>query len=105
MAFGTDTLFSSDLVRRMGRQLSKLARYMRPLEALRVATGAAGDLLAMSGPRNPYGGALGVIKEGALADLLVIDGDPAAALDWLENYFSSLRLIMKGGRIVKESLA
>jgi imidazolonepropionase-like amidohydrolase len=30
----------------------------------------------MSGPRNPYPGKLGIIQEGALADLLLVDGDP-----------------------------
>lgn len=70
-----------------------------------MATGAAGELLALSGPRAPYSGALGVIAKGAFADLLVVDGDPAAGLDWLEDYQKNLRLIMKGGQIVKEQLA
>ena len=37
-----------------------------------------GELLAMSGPRNPYPGRLGVIEENALADLILVDGDPIA---------------------------
>jgi imidazolonepropionase-like amidohydrolase len=78
---------------------------MSPLEALHKATGAAGDLLALSGPRNPYDGRLGVIAEGALADLLVVNGDPATGLDWLDDPANNLRLIMKGGRIYKEALA
>jgi imidazolonepropionase-like amidohydrolase len=105
MAFGTDTLFSAAGVGRMGRQLAKFSRYMPPLDALHLATGAAGELLALSGPRAPYDGRLGVIAEGALADLLVVDGDPASSLDWLETPDTSLRLIMKGGRIIKETLA
>jgi imidazolonepropionase-like amidohydrolase len=105
MSFGTDILFSDALVRRMGRQLAKFTRFMPPLEALRLATGAAGELLALSGPRAPYDGALGVIGEGALADLLVVDGDPAAGLGWLEDYQTNLRLIMKGGRVHKNALA
>jgi imidazolonepropionase-like amidohydrolase len=104
MSFGTDTLFSDDHVRRMGRQLAKLTRFMPPLDALHLATGAAGELLAQSGPRSPYDGALGVITKGAFADLLVVDGDPAASLDWLATYATSLRLIVKGGRIHKHTL-
>ena len=105
MSFGTDTLFSGELVRRMGRQLAKLTGFMPPLDALHLATGAAGELLALSGPRRPYEGALGVIAAGACADLLVVDGDPAAGLEWLESYDTSLRLIMKAGVVHKDTLA
>ncbi len=78
---------------------------MSPLEALHKATGAAGALLGLSGARSPYQGALGVIREGALADLLVVDGDPETDLAWLDTPDTSLRMIMKGGRIFKETLA
>lgn len=105
MAFGTDVLFNPTGAATQGRQLAKLTRFMAPLEALRMATGAAGDLLALSGERAPYQGALGVIAEGALADLLVWDGDPEASLDFIGTPDTSLRLVMKGGRIFKEALA
>ena len=101
-AFGTDILFAGS-GESQGRQLAKLARFMSPLEALHRATGAAGKLLAMSGPRATYDGALGVIAEGANADLLVVDGDPAADLSWLGDS-ANLRLIMKGGRVHKTTL-
>lgn len=104
LAFGTDVLFNPAGAASQGRQLAKFARYMSPLEALHKATGAAGELLAMSGPRAPYEGRLGVIAPGALADLLVVDGDPEKSLDWLATPESSLRLIMKGGRLVKQAL-
>ncbi|MDH2325572.1 amidohydrolase family protein [Cereibacter sp. SYSU M97828] len=101
-AFGTDILYGGG--EGQGRQLAKLARFMSPLSALHRATGAAGQLLAMSGARAPYEGRLGVIAEGALADLLVVDGDVEANLDWLADT-ANLRIIMKGGRIVKDSRA
>jgi len=104
IAFGTDILFNPAGASSQGRQLAKLARFMSPLEALHKATGAAGQLLALSGPRAPYDGRLGVIAEGALADLLLVDADPEADLAWLDTPETSLRLIMKGGRIVKETL-
>ncbi len=104
MSFGTDILFSAESSRRMGRQLVKFANFMPPLDALHLATGAAGELLALSGARAPYDGRLGVIAEGALADLLVVDGDPAAGLDWLADPERNLRLIMKGGRVHKDTL-
>ncbi len=105
LAFGTDILFNPAGAASQGRQLAKFARYMSPLEALHKATGAAGELLALSGPRAPYDGRLGVIAPGALADLLVIDGDPSKDLGWLDSPETSLRLIMKGGRLAKQTLA
>ena len=105
MAFGTDILMNPGASVSQGRQLAKLARFMEPLEALRMATGAAGDLLALSGPRAPYDGALGVIAEGALADILVWDGDPETDLGFLDDPGANLRVGMKGGRIFKETLA
>ncbi|RWR28039.1 amidohydrolase family protein [Sinirhodobacter populi] len=100
-AFGTDILYGGG--ESQARQLAKLARFMSPLEALHRATGAAGQLLALSGARAPYDGRLGVIAEGALADLLVIDGETDSDLSWLADS-DNLRLIMKGGRVVKDSL-
>jgi len=105
MSFGTDVLFSAELSRRMGKQLAKFTNFMSPLDALHLATGAAGELLALSGPRAPYEGKLGVIAENALADILVVDGDPASGLGWLEDPERNLKLIMKGGRIHKNALA
>ncbi len=104
LAFGTDILFNPVGASSQGRQLAKFARFMSPLEALHKATGAAGQLLALSGARAPYDGALGVITEGALADLLVVDADPETSLDWLDDPQGRINLIMKDGRIVKNAL-
>ena len=46
-----------------------------------MATSTNAELLAMSGPRNPYPGKLGVVEEGAYADLLLVDGNPLENLD------------------------
>ncbi len=101
-AFGTDILFTGSGASQ-GRQLAKLARYMPPLEALHRATGAAGKMIGLSGPRGSYGAPLGVIAPGAMADLLVIDGEPERELAWLDNP-DNLRLIVKGGRVHKRTL-
>ncbi|MCK7499305.1 MAG: hypothetical protein MZW92_59260 [Comamonadaceae bacterium] len=53
-----------------------MTRWFTPARTLRMATRDNGELLALSGPRNPYPGKLGVVEEGALADLLLVDGDP-----------------------------
>ncbi|MBA4500843.1 metal-dependent hydrolase family protein [Marinobacterium marinum] len=99
--FGTDILYGGG--ESQARQLTKLARFMSPLSALYRATGAAGELLALSGARGGYEGRLGVIAEGAQADLLVVDGDVESDLSWLADS-SNLRLIMKGGQVFKNSI-
>jgi imidazolonepropionase-like amidohydrolase len=58
----------------------------------------------MSGPRNPYPGKLGVIEAGALADLIVVDGDPLANLKLIADPEKNFPLIMKDGRVVKDAL-
>ena len=58
----------------------------------------------MSGPRNPYRGKLGVIEEGALADLLVIDGNPLEDIGLVARPDKNFMVIMKDGKIYKDTL-
>jgi imidazolonepropionase-like amidohydrolase len=103
-AWGTDVLFSSALAREQGKLLVKLAQWYTPAEALVMATGTNADLLAMSGKRNPYPGKLGVIEEGALADLLLVDGDPLQNLQLIANPSKNFLVIMKDGKIYKNTV-
>ena len=103
-AFGTDVLFDADLARTQGSQLAKLARWYSAAELLTMATADNGDLLALSGFSNPYPGRLGVVEEGALADLLLVDGDPLDDISLIADPASNFRLIMKDGRIHKNTL-
>ena len=75
-----------------------------PYEALLHATGNAGKVLAMSGPaRNPYReGPLGVVKEGAYADVLIWNGNPLENIKIIEDE-SKLKLIVKDGMIYKNT--
>jgi hypothetical protein len=66
-----------------------------------MATGNNAELLAMCGKRNPYPGKLGVIEEGALADLLLVDGDPLTNIHLIENPGKNFLVIMKDGKIYK----
>ena len=84
--------------------LTTLERWYRPAEILKMATAVNGELLAMSGPRNPYPGKLGVIEKGALADLIVVDGDPLENLRLVADPDRNFLVIMKDGRIVKNTL-
>jgi imidazolonepropionase-like amidohydrolase len=103
-AFGTDTLFDAKLATRQGAQLAKLTRWYSPAEVLKAATGVNAELLAMSGPRNPYPGKIGVVEEGAYADLLLIDGDPLADIQLVADAAKNFALIMKDRRIYKDNL-
>ncbi|MEO9191732.1 MAG: amidohydrolase family protein [Acetobacteraceae bacterium] len=103
-AFGSDLLFSATLTERQGTMLTHLTRWYSNAEILTMATATNGELLALSGPRNPYPGKLGVIEEGALADLLLVDGNPLDDITLLAKPDASLLVIMKDGRIHKNAL-
>jgi imidazolonepropionase-like amidohydrolase len=70
-----------------------------------MATGTNAELLKLSGPRDPYPGRLGVVAEGALADLLLVDGDPIANLDLVADRAKNFLVIMKDGKIYKNTAA
>ena len=103
-AWGTDILFDSKMTAHQGAILTTLERWYRPAEILKIATAVNGDLLAMSGPRNPYPGKLGVIEADALADLLLVDGDPLENLKLIADPDKNFLIIMKDGRVVKDAL-
>lgn len=84
---------------------------------LKAATGTAGEILALSGPViNPYvEGPIGVIQEGAYADILLVDGNPLEDLSvigavdkWFDapprDGVETIRIIMKDGKIFKNTL-
>ena len=105
VAWGTDTLFDPHLATRQGEQLAKMVRWYTPAEVLTMATLHNAELLAMSGPRNPYPGTLGVVEAGAIADVLLIDGNPLEDINLIADAETSMVVIMKGGEIAKNTLA
>ena len=59
----------------------------------------------MSGPRHPYQeGPLGVVQEGAYADLILVDGNPLEDLDLVADPHSSFVVIMKDGKMYKNTI-
>jgi imidazolonepropionase-like amidohydrolase len=104
LAWGTDVLFEARLAERQGAQLAKMVRWFPPARVLRMATADNAALLALSGPRNPYPGKLGVVEEGAIADLLLIDGNPLEDIKLLEDPARTLLVIMKDGKLCKNLL-
>lgn len=103
-AWGTDILFSPAAAAEQGAMLAKMVKWYSSAEALRMATRDNAELLALSGARSPYPGKLGVVEVGALADLLLVDGDPIADLTLVADPDRNFKLIMKGGHIYKNSL-
>jgi imidazolonepropionase-like amidohydrolase len=102
-AFGTDILFSESMAKEQTHLLSALTRWFTPAETLRMATSTNGELLALSGLRSPYEGKLGVVEVGALADLLLVDGDPLADIHVIDDPERNFQVIMKDGVIYKGS--
>lgn len=102
-AFGTDALFSQAASARQGRMLVNLSRWYTNAEVLRMATSGNAELLALSGLRAPYTGRIGVIETGALADLLLVDGDPLADLELIADPGRNLVVIMKDGVVYKDT--
>ncbi|QRM55252.1 amidohydrolase family protein [Sinorhizobium sp. BG8] len=103
-AWGSDMLFSPEMTARQGTMLTHLSRWYTNAEVLRAATSTNAELLALSGPRNPYPGKLGVLEAGAFADMLVVDGNPLDDINLLNDPDKSLAVIMKDGRIYKNTL-
>ena len=103
-AWGTDTLFSATNAAQQGAALAKMVRWYTPAEVLKMATSTNGELLALSGLRSPYPGKIGVIEEGALADLLLVDGNPLENIRLVADPAKNFLVIMKDGKMYKNSL-
>jgi imidazolonepropionase-like amidohydrolase len=103
-AWGTDVLFSRALAQKQGAILASLVRWYTPAEALIMATSTNAELLALSGKRSPYRGKLGVVEVGALADLLLVDGNPLENINLVADPDKNFVVIMKDGTIYKNTL-
>ena len=103
-AFGTDILFSQSQAQQQGAMLAGLVRWYTPAETLAMATGTNAQLLTMSGNRNPYAGRLGVVDEGALADLLLVDGNPLENIQLIADPARNFVVIMKDGKVYKNTV-
>ncbi|MCL1067409.1 amidohydrolase family protein [Shewanella olleyana] len=103
---GTDIFISPGKgigVSKQVEQMERLLNWFTPYEILKMSTGNGGELLKLSGPRNPYPGDLGVVKNGALADLLLVKGNPLQDLSAITKR-ENLKIIMKDGVIYKDTI-
>ena len=96
MAFGTDLLGETQL--RQSEEFAIRARVLPSAEIFAAATTIAAKLIGMEGQ-------LGVVAPGALADLLVVAGDPLADVALLADPARNVHLVMQHGRIHREALA
>lgn len=101
MGFGTDLVFG--MYKNLGVEFTARAQYFTPAEILRQATSESGEIIRMAGKLNPYGN-FGEIRPGWLADLLLIDGEPFDDISVVARPDESLVVIMKDGKIVKNTL-
>lgn len=101
LAWGTDFLFEPELNKEQNSYILKLQPWFTNAEILKMVTHDNAQLLQLSGLRSPYPGELGVIKEGALADVLLVDGDPIKDLSLIANPGKNFLVIVKDGVIYK----
>jgi imidazolonepropionase-like amidohydrolase len=97
IGFGTD-LWGPDAQKSQLREFEMRRDLDTPAAILRSATAVNAELLMEKGK-------LGVVAEGAHADLLVVEGNPLADVDVMTRPETNLKLIMKGGAIYKNELA
>ena len=95
IGYGTDLLGACH--EHQSDEFTIRARVQPALEVLRGATSVNARLLQREGE-------LGTIREDAIADLLLVDGDPVANLRLLQGQGKHLSLIMAAGRIHKSTL-
>ena len=95
IAFGTDLL--GHMHERQSGEFALRTAVQTPAEILQSATSVAAKLLRAEGQ-------IGTLSAGALADVLLVDGDPTATVDLWADAASSIRLLMQGGRLVRNTL-
>ncbi len=95
VGFGTDLL--GDLHAYQSEEFLLRAQVQKPHEVIAAATSVNAEILGMSGK-------LGVVKPGALADLIVVNGNPLRDLGLLQDQGRHIDLIVKGGQLVKNQL-
>jgi imidazolonepropionase-like amidohydrolase len=104
IVFGSDIISSPKEIETILGEFNKRTKWFSNIEILRQATSNGGKLLELSGAMNPYKeGKLGVIEEGAYADLLLIDGNPIKDITAVANH-DNFQVIMKDGAVYKNTL-
>jgi imidazolonepropionase-like amidohydrolase len=105
IAIGSDTFLSRQMYDFQEQEWVARSKLFSSFEIMKQATSIGAELIALAGPRNRYKeGPLGVIKEGAYADVIIVEGNPLEDITILSDAKKNLRLIMKDGKIYKNTL-
>lgn len=104
LAWGTDFLFEPELNDEQNSYILRLQKWFTNAEILKMITQDNGELLQLSGLRSPYPGKLGVVEEQALADLILVDGNPLKDLSLIANPDKNFLVIIKDGQIYKNTI-
>lgn len=104
IGFGSDIITSPEMLKKINDEFVYRTKWFTPSEIMQQATYKNGQILSLSGPRNPYPGTLGVIQQDALADLLLINGNPISNISILTDP-GNIMLIMKDGIIYNNTLS
>lgn len=104
LAWGTDFLFEPELNQLQNSYILKLQQWFSNAEILKMVTYDNARLLQLSGLRSPYAGKLGVVEEGAFADLLLVDGNPLEDLSLIAQPSTRFLIIMKDGNVFQNLL-
>ncbi len=103
--FAGADMWTYDQIPITNEDLAVRKRWFSDVEILKQNTSYAAEQLAKSGPKNPYRlGALGVIAEGAYADMILIDGNPLEDVSIMTEYKEKIKVVMKDGKIYKNTL-
>lgn len=95
MAYGTDLLGETQI--RQSEEFAIRARVLDSRSILASATTVAAKLIG-------YAGRLGVVTPGAIADLLVVDGNPLDDVSLLAHPNRTIRAVLQGGQVHRSSL-
>ena len=109
MAYGTDIvndwkLFPEWEATAQNAEFEHLAKFLDPVDVLKVATSNSARLAKLCGPNDPYPHPSGVIEEGAYADMILVDGNPIEDILLMTMPDKNFPLIMKDGVIYKNTL-
>ena len=118
LVFSIDVVSTNGVAARRHRDHEKwiFAESFGNFEALKAMTSVGGELAMLTGDSNPYPHKLGVIEDGAYADIIVVDGNPLENISVLggsskwfnanprEKGIKTIRVIMKDGKVYKNTL-
>ncbi len=105
LAWGTDFLFRPQENQKQNAYILRLKPWFTSAEILKLVTYDNARLLALSGERSPYQGKLGVVEEGALADLILVNGDPIDNIDLIADPKRNFIAVMKDGILYRGASA